>query len=350
MAAETVRFGVIGCGQIAFDRVMPALEMATNCELAALSDPDAERLERAKTRFGVSAGYASVEELLADDAVQAVYIATPNFMHCEQTVAAAKAGKHILCEKPMALNAAEGQRMVEAADEAGVKLMAAYMTLFNPAYQAAKRLVDSGVLGDIVAMRGRHSYPMNPDSISPAGAWRLDPEHGGGPLLDVGVYSIFTLRDLTGQRPVVVSATGSVRRLHGKTRYDSIVFSFLTEDGTPGVIEANFTFGSSNYELEGTTGRFTLSRHITQLIDGKLEGELWFNRRPRNVSQRILHEVDPSGLPEFANYLGEVEHFAGCILNDTEPMPAGRLAVGDLVVADAVRESLRTGCRVELPA
>jgi predicted dehydrogenase len=248
----------------------------------------------------------------------------------------------------MALDAAQGREMVAAADRAGVKLMVAYMTLFNPAFQAAKRLTEAGALGEIVSARGRHSYRMSPSSLSEANRWRLDPTYGGGPLMDVGVYSIFTLRELTGSRAREVIATGTVKSLHGLTEYDSVVFSYLSDDGTPGVIEANFTFNSSNYELEGTQGRFTLAGHITQLIAGRLDAELWPDVKPRRISERVSHEVVPAGLPEFANYLGEVEHFADCIRNDQEPMSSGRIAVGDLAVADAVRESLRTGKRVEV--
>jgi predicted dehydrogenase len=343
-----LRWGIIGCGQIAHDRVMPALELAGNSELVALFDPDPARLERAQAKAPAASIYDSLEDLLGDDTVDAVYIATPNHLHAEQTVAAAEAGKHILVEKPMALDAAQGQQMVEAADRAGVKLMVAYMTLFNPAFRAAKRVAESGALGEIVSVRGRHSYPMRPRSLSTANTWRLDPRYGGGPLMDVGVYSIFTLRELTGQRTRSVAATGTVKRLHGLTEYDSILFTFLTDDGTPGVIEANFTFPSSHYELEGTLGRLVLNGHVTQLIDGRMDAELWNQTKPRGVAERISHQVVPAGLPEFANYLGEVEHFATCVLDDREPIASGRVAVGDLQVADAVRESLRTGARVEV--
>ncbi|MGH2533240.1 MAG: Gfo/Idh/MocA family protein [Thermomicrobiales bacterium] len=348
MKTQTIRWGIIGCGQIAHDRVLPALEMADNCETVALFDPDPERMARARGKAPAAVTCASLAELLADPHVQAVYIATPNHLHAEQAVAAAAAGKHVLVEKPMALDAAQGRQMVEAAARAGVKLMVAYMTLFNPIYKAAKRLLDADALGEIVAMRGRHSYAMRPESLSDANRWRLDPRHGGGPLMDVGVYSIFTLRELSGITPRSLSATGSVRRLHGKTDYDSIVFSYLGHDGTPGVVEASFTFGSSTYELEGTRGRLCLTGHITQLIGGKLEAELWPDFRPRRVSERISHEVVPAALPEFYNYLGEVAQFASCILNDTTPFPSGASAIADLEVADAVRESLRTGARVEL--
>lgn len=346
----SLRWGIIGCGQIAHDRVAPALNLASNSEIVALFDPDPTRRERLLGKAPGAAAYDTLAGLLADDGVEAVYIATPNHLHAEQTVAAAAAGKHVLVEKPMALNAAQGRQMVEAADRAGVTLMAAYMTLFNPAFQAAQRLVGSGALGEVVAVRGRHSYPMAPESLSAANTWRLNPDHGGGPLLDVGVYSIFTLRELIGEQTRSVSATGTVKRLPGKTAHDSILFTFLTEAATPGVIEANFTFGSSHYEIEGTRGRLALSGHISQLIGGKLEAELWSGPKARHVSERIVHEVVPEGLPEFANYLGEVEYFAECVRAGTEPIAAGRVAVGDLAVADAVRESLRSGCRVEVAA
>lgn len=343
-----LRWGIIACGQIAHDRVLPALAMAANCEVAALFDPDPARIERALLKAPGAATYDTLDGLLADKNVEAVYIATPNHLHAEQTIAAAEAGKQILVEKPMALDAEEGRQMVAAADKAGVKLMVAYMTLFNPAFQAAKALVDAGALGKIVAARGRHSYRMNPDALSPANIWRLDPKFGGGPLMDVGVYSIFTLRELTSTRPASVAAVGSLTSLHGTTNYDAIVVSYIAQDGSPGSIEANFTFNSSNYELEGTKGRLDLRGHITQVIAGRLDAEIWRDVRTRAISQRVSHEVIPAGLPEFANYLGEVEHFADCVRNDREPISSGRIAVGDLAVADAVRESLRTGQRVEV--
>lgn len=345
---RVLRWGVIGCGQIAHDRILPAIDMAKNGRVVALFDPDSERVARALLRAPGAATYDSLEGMLGDANVEAVFIATPNFLHAEQAIASAEAGKHVLVEKPMALDARQGQEMVDAAQRAGVTLMAAYMTLFNPAFQAAKRLVESGALGEVVSARGRHSYRMSPESLSPANAWRIDPKHGGGPLMDVGVYSIFTLRELTGSRPRYVSATGTVRRLHGKTDYDSIIFSYLTENDTPGVIEANFTFNSSNYEIEGVRGHLDLTGHVTQAIAGRLDAQLWPDVKPRRISEVLSHEVVTAGLPEFFNYLGEVEHFADCIFTGTEPMSSGRIATGDLAVADAVRESLRTGKRVEV--
>ena len=342
-----VRWGVIGCGQIAHDKAIPALAAAEHCELLALSDPDAARLERCHAEYPRARAYREAGDLLADGEVEAVYIATPNFMHAEQTAQAARAGKHVLCEKPMALDAGEGRRMVEAAAQAGVQLMVAYMTSFNPAYLAAQRAADAGVLGEIVFARGRHSYAIAPERASlPAQAWRLDPARGGGPLMDVGVYSIFTLRQLTGRSFKRVCALGTTRRLQGQTEWDSLVFSFLLEDGTPGVIEASFTYGSSLYELEGTRGRLSLAGHVSQRIGGRLDVAL--RAAAGGVAEQGTHEIVPDSLPHFYNYQREVEHFADCIRAGVEPVSSGRKALHELLVTDAVRASVGTGRQVEV--
>jgi D-xylose 1-dehydrogenase (NADP+, D-xylono-1,5-lactone-forming) len=345
--APQVRWGIIGCGQIAHDKALPGIQHAANAELVALAEPDPARLERAHAAAPQARTYQRPEDLLADADVQAVYIATPNHLHAEWTIAAARAGKHILCEKPMAMNAAEGADMVAAADRAGVQLMIAYMTLFNPAYQMAKQLVASGALGELVFVRGRHSYPMRLDQLSPAARWRLDPEQGGGPLLDVAVYPTMSLRDLTGQRIQSLAATGAVRRLHELTDCDSVVYTFLLEDGTPGVIEGCFTHTASLIELEGTQGWLALQGHISQGIGGRLEVALRFPGQ-RGAGQQLTHEVVSEHLPHFYNYLREVEHCSQCILTGEEPVSSGRRAVAELAVADAVRQSLRSGQRVAL--
>ncbi|GCE29544.1 oxidoreductase [Dictyobacter alpinus] len=346
---HVIRWGVIGCGQIAYDKVMPALAQAANAQLVALSDPDHSRLEQASKTYPDARCYTHMEDLLRDADVQAVYIATPNFLHASQTIAAAAAGKHILTEKPMALTAEEGQQMVDAAERAGVKLMVAYMTLFNPSYQMAKLLIGTGALGTITAVRGRHSYVIQPESVSPAAAWRLDPQHGGGPLMDVAVYSIFTLRDLASLSIQHLSATGTVRQLHGKTEYDTVLWTFLSKEGIPGVIEASFTFSSSYIELEGTQGRLTLTDHISQKTQGHLLVDLWLPGQ-QEIAEHMVHNVVPAGLPHYYNYLREVEHFSTCILTNTDPIATGNTALHEMKVVDAVRTSLRTGQAVQISA
>ena len=341
-----VGWGVIGCGQIAFDKVMPGIRGAANAGIVGLSDPDDGRRDRAVESSPGATGYADFHEMLRNPEVEAVYIATPNAMHPEQTIAAAEAGKHVLVEKPMALTAADGYRMIEAAERAGVSLMVAYMTLFNPAYEHARRWVSSGALGEIVSVRGRHSYVIDPEGYSPAAAWRLDDSQGGGPLMDVAVYPIATIRDLLGQPCREVSATGTTRRLHGLTSFDSVLFSFLLADGTPGVIEAGFTYPSSLFEVEGTKGRLSLSGHVSQGTTGDLRVELY--GAGRGVSERISHTIDRDSTPQFQNYLREVEHFSACIRDGQTPVATGRVAVQDLEVTTAVRQSILTATRVQV--
>jgi glucose-fructose oxidoreductase len=315
--------------------------------VVAVTDTDRARLDRAQQLAPDAKCFQEFDALLADDLVEAVYIATPNFLHAEQTVKAATAGKHVLCEKPMALSASEAEVMVAASERAGVKLMVAYMSLFNPAYLAAKRVVADGRLGEVVSTRGRHSYPIAPLNISAAAAWRLNPAHGGGPLLDVAVYPVATLREITGRQIVRIQAVGSTRLLRGLTNWDSIAVACLLDDDTPAVIEAGFTYSSSLIELEGTEGRLSLSGHISQSVAGRLEVEFW-GRDSGRTGERLVHELVPDALPHFGNYLNEVEHFAQCVFEDSEPVASGRIALADMKVVDAIRISIEEQTAVSL--
>lgn len=336
-----VRWGVIGCGQIAFDKAMPGIANTPNAAIVALTDPDIQRLGRASTAWPDAHAHDSTEALLADSNVDAVYIATPNFTHAALTAQAAAAHKHIMVEKPMAMTLAEGKDMVAACDRAGVKLMVAYMALFNPAYRMAKLIVDEGKLGEVVFVRGRHSYVIRPDRISSAAAWRLDRGSGGGPLLDILLYPAITVRHLTGQPIRRVSAVGVTRQLGGHTStWDSVVVSFVMADDTPGVLEATFTHGSSLIELEGTNGRLALDGHISQGPTGRLDVRL--------RGERLSYENDPAVLSHFLPYQNEFEHFSACIQNGEEPIAAGRDVLHEMALADAVRTSIETGHAVDV--
>jgi xylose dehydrogenase (NAD/NADP) len=335
-SSTSVRWGVIGCGQIAVDKVMPGLVAAPNAEIVAIADPDEARLAMAASIAPQAHSYHDPEALLTDRQVDAVYIAVPNALHATLTIQAAGARKHVLVEKPMAMNLDESRQMVAACDHAGVKLMVAYMALFNPAYQMALRVVQEGMLGTIVFARGRHSYAIRPDQISNAAAWRLDRSVGGGPLMDVALYPAITVRHLVGQPIRRVAAIGVTRQLAGHTTtWDSVVTSFVMADETPGVLEATFTHWASLIELEGERGRLALTDHITQTASGRLEV---FGR-----GERLVHENLTADLPHFEPYRREVEHFSACVLDGREPIASGRDVLAEMALADAVRASIETG-------
>jgi predicted dehydrogenase len=184
--AHKIRWGVLGYARIARESVMPAILRAENSELHALASRDASKLAEARTRFPALAktcvGY---EELLRDPAVDAVYIPLPNSQHREWTTRAAEHGKHVLCEKPLGLSAAEVGEMMEACAANGVALMEAFMYRYTDRTQQVRAVLRSGVLGEIKFVHASFRFPLtNPASI------KLQPELGGGALYDVGVYPV----------------------------------------------------------------------------------------------------------------------------------------------------------------
>ncbi len=205
-AAKTViNWGLIGAGDIARKRIAPALRDLTSCNLAAVSRNRAELAESFAKEFGADRWYADWRELIADKDIDAVYIATPVFLHAEQTIAAAEAGKHVLCEKPMALNVAECDRMIAACEAAGVKLGIAYYRHFYPSIIRVKEIIASGEIGQIVLAQMNAFEYFDPAPDHPR-RWLLDKaKSGGGPMMDFGCHRLEVLTNLFGS---VAQASG----------------------------------------------------------------------------------------------------------------------------------------------
>jgi len=181
-----VRWGVLGYARIARESVMPAIVRAANAELAAVASRDAAKGAESTARFGTQHRvHASYEALLEDPAVEAVYIPLPNSLHCEWTIRAAASGKHVLCEKPLALDAGQSREMIAACRGKGVLLMEAFMYRYTARTRQVVEILRSGVLGDIKVVHASFRFPLtNPASI------KLKPELGGGSLYDVGCYPV----------------------------------------------------------------------------------------------------------------------------------------------------------------
>jgi predicted dehydrogenase len=180
-----IRWGVLGYARIARDSVMPAIQCAANSELHALASRDESKLTEALTRFGLAKIHAGYEALLRDPEVDAVYIPLPNSQHREWTIRAAGHGKHVLCEKPLGLNATECREMIAAAAQNGVLLMEAFMYRYTDRTAKVREVLRGGGLGDIRFINASFRFPLNrPDSI------KLKPGLGGGALYDVGCYPV----------------------------------------------------------------------------------------------------------------------------------------------------------------
>lgn len=206
---SAVRWGLIGCGDIAQKRVAPALTDVHHSELVAVSRANPDLLDSFADAFAVRDRFPRWEELVQCGEVDAVYVATPPNLHAEQTIAAAEAGKHVLCEKPMAMNVAECERMIAAAKANGVKLGIAYYRQFYPAVKRIKELIDSKEIGQPTIVEVAAFEWVDPESMDPR-AWRLKREiAGGGPMFEFGCHRIQLLLHLFGPVRAVSAVTSN---------------------------------------------------------------------------------------------------------------------------------------------
>jgi predicted dehydrogenase len=198
-----VGWGLVGCGDISRRRVAPALRDLDNCELVAVSRADSARAESFASEFGAKRWHADWHGLVEDPVVEAVYVATPVHLHAEQAVAAAEAGKHVLCEKPMALTVAECERMNAAAAGNGVRLGVAYYRRFYPAVERVREILESGEIGVPVVAQVNAFERFDPEPGHPR-RWLLDKrQSGGGPMFDFGSHRIEVLVNLFGAAAAV---------------------------------------------------------------------------------------------------------------------------------------------------
>ena len=215
---NTVKWGLIGCGDIANRHIAPALQGLGNCELLAVSRKKSEMAQPFAEKFGVKNTFRTWQELLGCEEIEAVYIATPVNLHCEQTIAAAEAGKHVLCEKPMAMNPAECERMIRAGRANQVKLGVAYYRRFYPMIARIKQILGSGQIGRPVMVLANAFEYFDPPADFPRSWFLKKAEAGGGPMFDFGCHRIEVLLDIFGK---VESVSGFA---------DNVVFDREVED------------------------------------------------------------------------------------------------------------------------
>ena len=304
----TVRWGILSTADIGVRKVIPGIRKAARCEVVAIASRDGEQARAVADQLGIPSAHASYEALLADPGVDAVYIPLPNHMHMDWTIAALRAGKHVLCEKPLAMTADDAQRMVDVAHETGLQLMEAFMYRQHPSWVAAMDLVESGRIGTLTAVQSWFSY-YNDDATN----IRNIVEYGGGALFDIGCYTINLSRMVFGGEPLHIQA--SVRRDRA-TGVDALVSAILDFDG--GI--ASFTCAirsesDQRVHIYGTKGRISI--------------DIPFNIPPdRPTRVRIVAGGDPPVAPaeeviEFATedpYASEADAFAAAVLDGT-PVP-----------------------------
>jgi predicted dehydrogenase len=289
----------------------------------------------------------SEEALLASD-VDVVYIATPAWLHCEQVVRAAGAGKHVLCEKPLGMTVAEGEQMLAACDKAGVKLGTGFMMRFHAQHQAALALIKEGRLGRLVLGRAQLScwYPPIP------GAWRQIPEQGGGgSLMDLGGHCIDLLEMFLGRATSVQGVTGNLVQAYASEDTSVVLLEF--ESGAKGVVDCLFNVPDASsrnrLELYGSLGGILAEGTIGQGEIGDMTASIeatageYAAQQERGVGGGLV--IDP---PPVNMYRAEVEAFSRAVLENTPPPVSGEEGLWSQKVLEACYESARTGVRVAL--
>lgn len=287
-----VGWGLVGCGDIARKRVAPALRDLDSCELVSVSRADAARAESFAKEFGARRWHADWRDLLKDSEVDAVYIATPVHLHAGQAVAAAEAGKHVLCEKPMALSAAECVRMNAAAAANGVQLGVAYYRRFYPVLERVREILGSGEIGVPVLAQVNTFGHFDPAPGHPR-RWLLDKaQAGGGPMFDLGCHRVEVLVSLFGDAAAVKGLVSNAR--FEREVEDTACALLKFERGTQGVISVTHAAREPQDTLEvfGSEG----SVRVEVLNEGRLrirtkEGERVESHPPHaNLHQPLIED------------------------------------------------------------
>jgi predicted dehydrogenase len=197
-----VKWGILGVAKIATQKVIPAMQNGDLCEVAGIASRDRAKAQAAATQLGIPKFYGSYEEMLADPEIEAVYNPLPNHLHVPWSIRAAEAGKHVLCEKPIGMNAAEARELIAVRDRTGVVIGEAFMVQTHPQWIRMAELVRQGRIGDLRSAVGTFGYfNVDPDNV------RNIREYGGGALMDIGCYPIKASRMVFGEEPERVSAT-----------------------------------------------------------------------------------------------------------------------------------------------
>jgi predicted dehydrogenase len=300
-------WGLIGCGDIARKRVAPALRDMDQCDFVAVSRERGELAEAFAEEFGARRWYSNWQELLLDKEIAAVYIATPVGLHAAQTIAAAEAGKHVLCEKPMAMNVQECDRMIAAARANGVILGVAYYRHFYPVVQRAKEILESGEIGtSVVAQINAFEWFDPPADNSRYWLLRKDIS-GGGPMFDFGCHRIEVLRNILGAVKKVSAIATNV--LFDREVEDTAAALFQFERGACGILSVTHAAREAQDTLDIFCSRGSL--HIPVLNEGSMrvvtdKGE----RSESHPPERNLHEP-------------LIRDFVDAVMNNREPGVGG---------------------------
>ena len=327
-----LRWGIVGLGRISMDHFMPGVALSKTGRITALVSGHREKAEKQAAQYNVPSpsiySYDNYDEIAQNKEIDAVYIALPNSMHAEYTIRAAKAGKHVLCEKPMATSVADCRAMIEQCAKHRVKLMIAYRCQYNPLHQKAMEIIRAGQIGQVQVIESAFGFPIQ------AGEWRLNKKMaGGGPLLDVGIYSLNACRYLSGEEPVDIKANASTIDKDG--RFNEVEESDGWTMRFPSGILAscNTTYGADMggggfFKVHGSKGWVAMEPAFP--YQGmRLQAHSWDGM-----------DLDmPDAQKDPAQFTTQADYFADCVWNNREPKTDGQEGLRDMTYMSQIYEA-----------
>ncbi len=326
-----VRWGVMSTAKIAREKVIPAMQRGAYCDVRAIASRSPDRAREVARRLGIPRAFGSYEALLADADIEAVYIPLPNHLHVDWSIRALASGKHVLCEKPLGVNAADAQELLVAAGEyPHLKVMEGFMYRHHPQWQRAKLLVDRGKIGELRAIQSFFAYyNVAPDNI------RNRADAGGGGLMDIGCYPVSLARYLFEAEPL---------RVCGVMELDPV---FKTDRQVSGIM----VFGAGTATFTCGTQLAPYQRVNILGTDGRIEIEIPFNAppdRPCRMWFQSGSQVEEIQLEVCDQYTIQGDLFAKAIVDDaTVPTPLTD-AVANMQVIDALVMSAKSGSWVSV--
>lgn len=335
-AAEPQRqigYALCGLGSLSTHQIAPALQNTKFCKLTGIITGSPDKAKNWQAKYGLPDrsvySYETMAKLADNSDIDVVYVVTPNGLHADHTIAAAKAGKHVLCEKPMEVSPEKCQQMIDASKAAGKQLAVGYRLHFEPNNLECVRLAREKVFGELKLIEAGFGFAMGDPK-----QWRLKKElSGGGPMMDVGIYALQAMRYISGEEPVSVSAIA--------TTNDTVKFRDIEETLTwqmkfPSGVLAN---GNTTYAFNG------INRYAATAERGS------FGLEPA-YSYHGLHGKRSDGeliqMPDMDHFVAEMDDFAQCILENRPTRVPGEEGLRDMKIISAIYESARTGKTINL--
>jgi glucose-fructose oxidoreductase len=335
--ARKLGYAIVGLGSYATRQIMPRLRDCEHARLVALVSGTPAKLERYGAEYGIPKthrySYQNYDSIRDNPDIDIVYVVLPNSLHAEYTIRAAQAGKHVMCEKPMAISAAEGEAMIAACRKADTRLMIGYRSRFEPYNRLAIELARGGHVGPIRHVTAAHGFNISPNQ------WRLDrPLSGGGSLMDIGIYSLNAARYLTGEEPVEVTAFESTDRNDPRFRTveDRIDFMLRFPSGVIASCISSYSSNHNGYRVIGSGGWIELEPATPY------EGQVMHIRKDGATAQREL----PA--PAKNQFVGQLDHLPECIRSGAEPIVSGEEGLKDMRAIEAIYRSAREGRAIRM--